>query len=37
MATRNAFLRHALEQGVWGRQVTADSLFPDELQQTFKI
>jgi 4,5-dihydroxyphthalate decarboxylase len=35
--TLDAFLRYAFEQGVCRRQLTTDSLFPAELQQTFKI
>ena len=35
--TLDAFLRYAFEQGVCRRQVTTETLFPPELQQTFKI
>ena len=35
--TLDAFLRYAFEQGVCRRQMTADSLFPAELRDTFKI
>ncbi len=35
--TLDTFLRYAFEQGVCRRQVTTETLFPPELQQTFKI
>jgi 4,5-dihydroxyphthalate decarboxylase len=35
--TLDAFLHYAFEQGVCRRQVSAEALFPPELQQTFRI
>jgi 4,5-dihydroxyphthalate decarboxylase len=35
--TLDAFLRYAFEQGVCRRQLTAETLFPAELQSTFRI
>jgi 4,5-dihydroxyphthalate decarboxylase len=35
--TLDAFLRYAFEQGVCRRQLTVETLFPKEMQTTFKI
>jgi 4,5-dihydroxyphthalate decarboxylase len=35
--TLDAFLRYAFEQGVCRRQLVADTLFPPEVRETFKI
>jgi len=35
--TLEAFLRYAFEQGVCRRLLTAETLFPPEMQSTFRI